>query len=57
MTPYELKAAFKGIRKKSKRVLSAGDVHMCQFGLSNGWSIEKLAGKVNAGHGIRWEDK
>lgn len=57
MTSYELKLAFKAIRKKSKRVLDPGDVNMCQFGLSAGWSIEKLAGKVNAGHGIRWEDK
>jgi hypothetical protein len=55
MNNHELNRVFKAIRKKSKRVLTRGDVNMCQFGISVGWSIEKMAGKVNAGHGERWE--
>ena len=55
MTPYELKLAFRAIRKKSKRVLNRGDVVMVETLLFQGWSCEKIAGKVNLGHGERWK--
>ena len=55
----EHKKYFRKVHKKiyTRQVLSRGECNLVDFAFSNNWSIEKTVGKINQGHGIRWEDK
>jgi hypothetical protein len=51
----EQKRYFRSVHKKTvKRVFDRGDVNLVNHGLAAGWTIERVVGKINAGHGERW---
>mgnify|MGYP003637808626 CR=1 FL=1 len=54
----ECKKYFKRVNKKLiKMSLTRGEVNLADHGFLVGWSVEFVVGKINQGHGVRWEDK